>query len=242
MRHLSLGLFLLALLAACDGEMAADAIGYSGPAGKPASAFPRPDRAVSKIVSNQWSDEDTRDEAGEAARVMDLLGIRPGMTVADIGAGNGYYTVRLAKRVGEDGRVFAEDIVPAYLERLRARVEAERLDNVTVSLGEPHDPRLPVGEIDLALLVHMYHEVEQPYGLLWNLHAALKPGAHVAVVDADRPTGRHGTPPALLACEMAQVGYRQIALHRLERAQAYLAVFESSDPRPNTANIRPCKG
>jgi ubiquinone/menaquinone biosynthesis C-methylase UbiE len=235
-------LLALLLLAACDRAATADAIGPAGPAGKPASAFPKPDRAVASIVSDQWSDEDSRDATGEAERVMDLLGVRPGMVVADIGAGNGYYTVRLARRVGPEGRVHAEDIVPAYLQRLKGRVEAERLRNVVVSLGEPHDPRLPVGELDLALLVHMYHEIAQPYGLLWNLHAALKPGAHVAVVDADRPTNRHGTPPKLLACEMAQVGYRQVAFHRLERADAYLAVFESSDPRPSTANIKPCRG
>jgi ubiquinone/menaquinone biosynthesis C-methylase UbiE len=230
------------LVAGCSPAETADAIGPAGPAGKPASAFPQPDRPVARIVSDQFSNEDARDGAGEAEKVMSLLGIRPGMAVADIGAGNGYYTVRLSKRVGPAGRVFAEDIVPEYLERLRGRVEAERLKNVTLALGSPHDPRLPVGEIDLALLVHMYHEIEQPYGLLWNLHAALKPGAHVAIVDADRATNRHGTPPRLLACEMAQVGYRQIAFHTIEGADSYLAVFETSDPRPNTANIKPCKG
>ena len=86
----------------------------------------------------------------------------------------------------------------------------------------------------------MYHEVSQPYGLLWNLHAALKPGARVAVVDVDRETTRHGTPPKLLACELAQVGYRQAAFYPLARAKAYLAVFESDVPRPPTAKIKPC--
>ena len=177
----------------------------------------------------------------EAEQVMDLLKIGPGMTVADIGAGNGYYTVRLSRRVGPEGRVFAEDIIPAYLQRLQGRVSGEGLENVIVSRGDPHDPRLPVGEADVALLVHMYHEVSQPYGLLWNLNAALKPGARVAVVDVDRPTSRHGTPPKLLECEMGQVGYRMAALHRLTQADAYLAVFESDDPRPPTAKIRACK-
>jgi len=208
----------------------------------PASAFPKPHRAVADIVSDQFSNEDTRDRAGEAERVMDLLGVRSGMTVADIGAGNGYYTVRLAKRVGPEGRVFAEDIVPAYVDRLKGRVEAERLGNVTVTLGAPHDPKLPTGEADLALLMHMYHEVEQPFGLLWHLHAALKPGGRVAVVDMNRPTNRHGTPPALLRCEMAALGYRQVAIHQLDPVSGYLAVFETAEPRPSPRNIKPCEG
>lgn len=238
-RHLA-AFVVLTLTAGCARSEPPDEIGYAGPSGRPASAFPRPDRPVAKTTSDQWASENTRDEAGEAARVMDLLSIGPGMAVADIGAGNGYYTVRLARRVGEKGRVLAEDIMPAYLKRLKGRVDGEGLTNVTVSLGEEHDPRLPVGEADVALLVHMYHEVSQPYGLLWNLHAALKPGARVAVVDVDRPTTEHGTPPNLLACEMAQVGYRQSAIHKLARDNAYLAVFESDVPRPPTAKIKPC--
>ncbi len=240
MRRRLAALLAFALVAACGASEPTGSISFAGPPGKPANAFPKPDRAVASITSDQWTNEEQRDEAGEAARVMDLLSIGPGMTVADIGAGNGYYTVRLARRVGPTGQVLAEDIVPAYLSRLKGRVDAEHLDNVEVSLGEAHDPRLPVGEADVALLVHMYHEVTQPYGLLWNLHAALKPGARVAVVDVDQPTNRHGTPPKLLACELAQVGYRQSAIYPLARDKAYLAVFETDAPRPATARIKPC--
>lgn len=233
-------LALALLLAACDARSADT--GHVVHESAPASAFPRPHRAVADIVSDQFSNEDARDRAGEAEKVMDLLGIEPGMTVADIGAGNGYYTVRLSQRVGARGRVFAEDIMPAYVDRLRGRVEAEGLPNVTVTLGDPHDPRLPTGEADLALLMHMYHEVEQPFGLLWHLHAAMKPGARVAIVDMDRPTNRHGTPPALLRCELAALGYRQTAFHQLGGASGYLAVFETAEPRPSPRAIQPCKG
>jgi ubiquinone/menaquinone biosynthesis C-methylase UbiE len=230
----------LVLLAGCDARSADT--GHVLHESAPASAFPKPDRAVSDIVSDQFSNEDARDRVGEAEKVMQLLGVKPGMTVADIGAGNGYYTVRLSKAVEPGGRVLAEDIVPAYVDRLRGRVEAEGLNNVTVTLGEPHDPKLPTGEADLALLMHMYHEIEQPYGLLWHLHAALKPGGRVAVVDMDRPTNRHGTPPALLRCEMGTIGYRQVAFHELGQGSGYLAVFETAEPRPSPRNIRPCKG
>src|SRR5215472_5576979 len=193
--------------------------------GAPASAFPAPARPVAGIVTDIWRDEKSRDQAGEAERVMNLLGVRPGLMVADIGAGSGYYTVRLARRVGPTGHVFAEDVVPEYLERLARRVASEGLAGmVTVVRGDPHDPRLPPGSIDLALLVHMYHEVQQPYGLLWNLRPALRPAARVAIIDARRQTEVHGTPPDLLRCELAAVGYRQTAFYDLQES-TYLAVF-----------------
>ena len=105
---------------------------------------------------------------------MDRAGIKKGMTVADIGAGEGYYTIRLAQRVGKEGRVLAEDIVPAVRDALAERVARERLDNVSVRLGLPADPRLPEASFDRMLMVHMYHEIEQPYEFLWRLRPALK--------------------------------------------------------------------
>ena len=147
-----------------------------GPPGVPAQFFPLPHRPVAGIVAEEWATEETRDRDGEAEQIMNFLGVGPGMTVADLGAGAGYYTVRLAKRVGPVGRVLAEDVVPAYLAKLQERVSREHLDNVTLVLGEPHDPRLPFRSVDLVLMVHMYHEVAQPYGLLFNLLPALRPG------------------------------------------------------------------
>ena len=93
------------------------------------------------------------------------------------------------------------------------------------ALGEPHDPRLPADSLDIAILVHMYHEIAQPYALLYNLVPALKPGARVGIVDAFRRTSEHGTPPSLLRCELAAVGYREISLDRLTGSDAYLAIF-----------------
>src|SRR5512144_2497114 len=134
--------------------------------GAAAAAFPKPDRPVADIVSPIWHDEKERDDAGEPRQLVRLLGIKPGMTVADIGAGSGYYVVRLAPIVGPNGLIIAQDIVPEYLRRLRGRVRDLGLRNVTISLGEPHDPRLPAHSLDTAILVHMYHEIAQPYGLL----------------------------------------------------------------------------
>ncbi len=193
--------------------------------GTPAVAFPKPDRPVADIISPIWHDEKERDAAGEPRQLVRLLGIKSGMTVADIGAGSGYYVVRLSRIVGPRGRVIAEDVVPEYLRGLRRRVRDLGLQNVAISLGEPHDPRLPADSLDIAILVHMYHEIAQPYGLLYNLVPALKPGGRVGIVDAFGPTSEHGTPPGLLRCELAAVGYREISLDRLAGIDAYLAIF-----------------
>ena len=164
--------------------------------GEPAVAFPKPDRPVADIVSPIWHDEKERDDAGEPLQLVRLLSIQSGMTVADIGAGSGYYVVRLSPIVGPRGRIIAEDVVPKYVRGLRRRVRALGLQNVTITLGEPHDPKLPADSIDVAILVHMYHEIAQPYALLYNLVPALKSGARVGIVDAFRPTSEHGTPPS----------------------------------------------
>ncbi|TPG53353.1 methyltransferase domain-containing protein [Roseomonas nepalensis] len=237
-----LGLALaLVLLSSCGEAQEAAPVAPLGPAGLAASRFPAPVRPVAPVVSDRWEAEDARERVGEAERVLGWLGVAPGQSVADIGAGSGYYTVRLAQRVGPGGRVLAQDVVPRYLARLRERVAG--LPNVLVGLGEPGDPRLPAASTDVAILVHMYHEIEQPYALLANLVPALRPGARVGIVDVDDATPRHGTPRALLACELAAVGYREVAFHwLLERAprSEYLAVFEAPAAPPVPESVRPC--
>src|SRR3974390_645304 len=206
---------------------------FMADAGAPAVAFPNPDRPVADIISPIWHDEKERDAAGEPRQLVRLLGIGSGMTVADIGAGSGYDVVRLSPIVGPRGRIIAEDVVPEYLQGLRDRVRERGLHNVVVSRGEPHDPRLPANSLDIAILVHMYHEIAQPYALLYNLVPALKPGARVGIVDAYGPTSEHGTPPSLLRCELAVVGYHEISFDRLTGSNAYLAIFA-----PPTVAIR----
>ncbi|HMG80708.1 MAG TPA: methyltransferase domain-containing protein [Xanthobacteraceae bacterium] len=212
-------------------------------AGAPADAFPQPDRPVADIISPIWHDEKERDDAGEPRQLVSLLGIKPGMTVADIGAGSGYYVVRLSPIVGASGRVIAEDVVPDYLENLRRRVRDLGLQNVDIVRGEAHDPKLPAQSLDFAILVHMYHEIAQPYALLYNLVPALKPGARIGIVDAFAPTAEHGTPPDLLRCELQAVGYREISLDRLTGSDAYLAIFAppSVASRPRPENIVACR-
>ena len=204
--------------------------------GTPADRFPKPERPVADIVSPIWHDEQERDAAGEIQQVVELLGIRRGMTVADVGAGSGYYVLRLAPIVGPAGRIYAEDVVPDYLSKLRKRVRDLGLQNVVVARGEPHDPRLPARSLDAAILVHMYHEIAQPFGLLYNLAGALKPDARVGIVDAIGPTAKHGTPPELLRCELAAVGYREVGFHPLAGSNAYL---EIAAPPSDEGRTRP---
>jgi predicted methyltransferase len=223
-----------ALLAACMAAQPAD--GAADAAG-----FPAPDRPVAAIVSSHSGEESDRDAQNEARQVMEFLHIGPGMTVADVGAGDGYFTVRLARRVGPTGRVIATDVVPAHLERLRARVRREGLTNVEFVLSGPDDPALPPGSADVALLVRMYHEIEQPYAFMWRLREALKPNGVVAISERDRPTQDHGTPPRLLTCEIEAVGYKRRELRGFGPI-GYVAVFAAEGTRPAPSEVTPCRG
>jgi len=202
--------------------------------------FPRAYRPVSEAGDNAFSTEQARDDRNEANTVMDLAQIRTGMTVADIGAGEGYYTVRLAERVGARGRVLAQDIDRDALRRLGSRVEEDRLDNVGIKLGAEDDPRLPENSFDRIFLVHMYHEVTEPYPFLWRLRPALKEGGQVIVVDVDRPTDQHGIPPQMLFCEFQSVGFRLVEFVRKPELAGYYAQFVAVGPRPEPGEIKPC--
>jgi ubiquinone/menaquinone biosynthesis C-methylase UbiE len=163
------------------------------------------------------------------------------MWVADVGAGEGYYSVRLSPVVGKRGRVLAEDIQPDVTDQLAQRVQRQGLDNVAVTLGEPDDPRLPAHSLDRGILVHVYHEVASPYAFLWHMRESLKPGGLVIVVDADRPPQRHGIPPATLRCEFAAVGFQMRAFQPIENGDAYFAAFAPVGERPKPSDITPCK-
>lgn len=202
--------------------------------------FPKAYRAVSEAGDTQFSSEAARDEAGEAEFVMDWAGIQPGTTVADIGAGEGYYTIRLAERVGAKGRVLAQDINRGALDRLGERVNRERLDNVAIKEGALDDPRLPENSFDRIFMVHMYHEVSEPYAFLWRMRPALAKGGQVIVVDRDQPTDRHGIPPKLLFCEFEAVGYRMTAFKEKLALGGYMARFEPSGKRPKPGSIKTC--
>ena len=202
--------------------------------------FPLPDRPLTKDSFSAFSTEDARDERDEANKVMELADVAPGMTVADIGAGEGYYTVRLADRVGDAGRVLAQDIDRSALDRLGSRVERERLENISIKLGRPDDPQLPVDSFDRIFLVHGYHEVTEPYAFLWRMWPALSQGGEIIVVEAERPIGQRGIPHGLLFCEFEAVGYHLLEFTEKPDIEGYFARVERGASRAAPENIKAC--
>jgi ubiquinone/menaquinone biosynthesis C-methylase UbiE len=146
--------------------------------------------------------------------VIAALGIRAGDRVADLGAGSGYFTVRLAQAVGQNGRVYAVDVDEAMNEYLKERVAQAGVANVDVILGRFEDPLLPDGGVDLVLTVDTYHHLEDRVAYFRNLRRDLTPGGRVAVIDFDGRKGwfvrwmGHITPRELLLSEMAEAGYQ----------------------------------
>jgi ubiquinone/menaquinone biosynthesis C-methylase UbiE len=201
---------------------------FMAPSGTPAEAFPKPERPVADIISPIWHSEKERDTAGEPRQLVRLLGIKPGMTVADIGAGSGYYVVRLAPIVGPNGRIIAQDVMPEYLQSLRNRVSDLGLRNVTISLGETHDPRLPIHSLDAAILLHMYHEIAQPYGLLYNLAPALTSGSST-------PSRRPRSTVLRQVFCAASLQSSGIARSPSTRSRAATHIWRSSRRRPTKA-------
>jgi ubiquinone/menaquinone biosynthesis C-methylase UbiE len=130
-----------------------------------------------------WLDRSERETEEAPDEALDLIGVKKGSSAADIGAGSGYMTVRLAKRVGANGLVYANDIQQPMLDLIDKRLKAGRIANVHLILGAPDDPKLPAGSVDLELLVDVYHEFSQPQAMLRHLHDALKPGGRLVLLE-----------------------------------------------------------
>jgi SAM-dependent methyltransferase len=150
------------------------------------SAHPETGRQPAPVMGMGGADwlvrpERESEEAPELA--LDAIGIGRGLTVADVGAGAGYFTWRLAGRVGPGGKVYANDIQPGMLDRLRRNVAARKLTNVELVLGAEDDPRLPEGHIDLALLVDVYHEFSKPQKMVQGIRLALKPDGRLVLLE-----------------------------------------------------------
>src|SRR5262245_6699913 len=130
-----------------------------------------------------WLTREDREKFEQPEKVLDALDIRAGMIVADVGAGNGYFTLRLARRVRENGRVLAVDIQQEMLDLLRDNRDRANLKNIELVLGTPTDPRLPSTALDLALLVDVYHEFQHPEEMVAGLRTALKPDGVLVLVE-----------------------------------------------------------
>lgn len=156
-------------------------------------------------------------------QVMDAIGIAPGMSVAEIGAGRGRYVVQLAVRVGPNGKVYAEDIDAGALEHLENRCKRWELKNVEAILGDVVDPKLPKRDLDVIFIISAYHHFEDPVKLLRNARPALKPGGKVAIGEWIK-----STPPDRMESQMKAAGYTLERIEKfLEKNDLYIYIFRS---------------
>lgn len=162
--------------------------------------------------ATEWLERSTRAEEERPEIVIRAMNLKSGDIVADVGAGSGFYTRRLARAVAPDGVVYANDIQPEMLAALRANAERERITNIVPILGTETDPKLPKGALDWVLLVDVYHELQQPQPILEAIRASLKPGGRVALVEYRETTERvrpdHRMTKEQVLAEWVPAGFR----------------------------------
>jgi ubiquinone/menaquinone biosynthesis C-methylase UbiE len=173
------------------------------------STSPTQQRATSEPYRGDLSifDSPDRDKKLQIDRVMDILGVDPGNSVADIGAGSGWFTVRAAKRVGKQAAVYAVDINPEAIRYIGERARKDHLENVKTILSQPDDPQLSTNSVDAVLLLKTYHEVAHPVALLRKLRPALRPGAKVGIIDRNGNGEDHGVAKDVVIHEAKEAGY-----------------------------------
>jgi predicted methyltransferase len=173
-------------------------------------------------------EEPGREQRLQIDRVMDLLHIKPGSIVADIGAGGGWFSVRAARRVAPNGRVIAEEINPKAIASIQQRDKREHLGNIETLLGTPDDPKLAPDSLDAALMLKVYHEIAHPQLVLASLRAALKPGARFGIIDRHGNGADHGLNEPIVRAEVEAAGFRQVGRYDFTKAdgQDYFLIFE----------------
>jgi cyclopropane fatty-acyl-phospholipid synthase-like methyltransferase len=188
-----------------------------------------PKRATSTPYKGDLSifESPGREQRLHIDRVMDILGIATGKSVADIGAGSGWFTVRAAERVGHSGTVYAVDINPEAIQYIDQRTKKESLANVKTILSTPDDPKLAKGTVDAVLLLKTYHEVADPVALLEHLRPALRPGARLGIIDKNGEAANHGVGQKIVVEEAARAGYRLVDTYNFVKDDGmdYFLVF-----------------
>ena len=189
----------------------------------------RVDRGTSDPYTGDLSifEEKGRAKKLQIERVMDLLGIKPGTNVADIGAGSGWFTARAARRAGKEGVVYAVEINRNYIRHIERRAKREKLANIRTVLGKTDDPMLPPASIDAVLLLKTYHEIEEPIRFMRRLRTALRTGALVGVIDKKGIGTDHGVNAEVVIEEAARAGYELVEQHDFVKSGDvdYLLVF-----------------
>jgi SAM-dependent methyltransferase len=237
-RGLLASVLLASALAACSSGAAQKAKRAPAPTATPL-ASPAVDEGINRATSEPYSgdlsifEDPARAEKLQVERVMDVLGIREGSRVADIGAGSGWFTVRAARRAGAGGVVYAVEINPEYLKHIERRAAEEKLPNVRAVLGKEDDPLLPERSVDAVLILKTYHEIAQPVRLLSRLRGALREGARVGVIDRKGSGGDHGVERDVVVQEAARAGYALVEEHDFVKGDGmdYFLVFRLRAPK-----------
>ncbi|HEX8459737.1 MAG TPA: methyltransferase domain-containing protein [Pyrinomonadaceae bacterium] len=199
----------------------------------PARDADKLDRPTSEPYRGSLSifEDAKREEKLQINRVMDILGIKEGSRVADIGAGSGWFTVRAARRTGTRGTVYAVEINRDYLKHIEARAAREQLGNVRTVLGRADDPLLPESGVDAVLMLKTYHEIAQPIRLLRNLRRALAAGALVGIIDRNGAGDDHGLDERKVVAEAARAGFTLVSRHDFVKPDGmdYFLVFRAQN-------------
>jgi SAM-dependent methyltransferase len=170
----------------CAAVLALSCLAWPIAAAQEPGVHPVSGRRIAQVMGHaaaDWLERPERVAEEQPDRALGVIGVGPGQVVADVGAGSGYYTVRLARRVGPGGTVYASDIQPEMLALLGKRLKRERLGNVVSVLATPTDPKLPEAALDLVLMVDVYHELSRPQDTLRQLKRSLKPDGRLVLVE-----------------------------------------------------------
>jgi len=167
-----------------------------------------------------------------ADKVMDAIGVQPGMTVGEVGAGRGRYAVKMAERVGPTGKIYANDIDAGALAYLNFRCKRDSITNIETILGTVTDPRLPKGKLDMVYFINTYHHVEKPVELMKSIIPALKPGGCLVIIEhaPEKATsmGHHCTPKETVLQQAKEAGFKMVRLETfLEYDNIYILKVES---------------
>lgn len=187
------------------------------------------DRTASEPYTGDLSifEDSQREEKLQIGRVMDVLGIKEGTSVADIGAGSGWFTVRAARRAGSKGTIYAVEINQDYIKHIEARAASENLPNIRTVLGKEDDPALPEKSVDAVLILKTYHEIAQPVRLLTHLRRSLRDGARVGIIDRNGKGDDHGIDRDTVVKEAARAGFALVEEHDFVKGDGmdYFLVF-----------------
>lgn len=205
----------------------------TAPAPSPApSQTEEPARATSEPYQGDLSifEDPQRERNLQIERVMDILGIWPGSRVADIGAGSGWFTVRAARRVGQDDLVYAVEINPDYLKHIEERAAREKLPNIRTVLGREDDPQLPADSVDAVLLLKTYHEIARPVPLLRNVRRSMRAGALLGIIDRNGKGDDHGLDADAVIKEAGRAGFELVEQYDFVKPDGmdYFLVFKAS--------------